>query len=276
MKVLVGIDLNVSGHDWLLERATHLAEGIDGRVDLVFVAKQPTTELVAKLTGMLKMMIPEALQGEARVETGDPADVLVALSHDYDVLVIGPREPAALQRFLVGPMAVRILRKSSCPILVPRAERPFPDAPRMLVGLDIRGVALDQVLGFANDWADHLSGTLDAVFAVPGKLPPIRNKEVRDVAIKEFLATQEPERRALGDVMKAIPEDRRGEPRIEVGEPEDVLVRLSSQYEIVLVGNRGRTGLTRLLMGNVANHVVRTAECDVLVLPTAALVPEGA
>lgn len=271
MKVLVGIDLNVSGHDWLLERATHLATGIDGRVDLVYVAPQRTKELVAKLTGMLKMLIPEDRQGQARVESGDPADVLVSLSTEYDVLVIGPREPSALQRFLVGPMAVRILRKSACPILVPRAERPFPAAPRMLVGLDIRGVGLNRILDFAVDWSGRLSGTVDAVFAVPGNLPPIRNKEVRESVIREFLATQEPERRALADILKALPEDRRGKAHVEVGEPEDVLVRMSAGYEIVLVGNRGRTGLTRLLMGNVANHVVRTAACDVLVLPTSAL-----
>ncbi|MCB9672095.1 MAG: universal stress protein [Alphaproteobacteria bacterium] len=274
MKVLVGIDLNVSGHDWLLERATHLAGSLGGTVDLVFIAQQKTSEHQAKLQGMLSLLIPEPLQGVARIETGDPADVLIELSNTYDVMVIGPREPAAIQRFLLGPMAVRILRKSVCPILVPRAERPLPEQPRMLVGLDIQGPAIDQILTFATAWAGKLGGVLDGVFAVPGNLPPIRNKEVREVALREFLATQEPERRALAEVLKRIPEGHRGAAHIEVGEPEDVLVKMSSSYDLVLVGNRGRTGLTRLLMGNVANHVVRTAGCDVLVLPTAALVPE--
>lgn len=274
MKVLVGVDLNVQGHDWLLERATHMARLLSGTVDLVFVTSQATKEQGALLEGLLTL-IPADQRGLARVETGDPAETLIALSSDYDVMVIGPREPAAIQRWLLGPMAVRIMRKSLCAILVPRSEKPSSEAPRMLVGLDVHGAALDQVLDFSIQWAERLHGTLDGVFAFPANLPAIRNKEVRASALRELTSTKEPDRRKLERVLQAVPEGHRGAALLEAGEPEDVLVRMSADYDIVLVGNRGRTGLTRLLMGNVANHVVRTAHCDALVLPTAALVPEG-
>jgi nucleotide-binding universal stress UspA family protein len=37
-------------------------------------------------------------------------------------------------------------------------------------------------------------------------------------------------------------------------------------YELVVVGTHGRTGLSHLLMGSVAEHVVRHAPCPVLVV----------
>jgi universal stress protein A len=36
--------------------------------------------------------------------------------------------------------------------------------------------------------------------------------------------------------------------------------------DIIVVGTHGRTGVSRLLMGSVAEHVVRTAPCPVLVV----------
>jgi nucleotide-binding universal stress UspA family protein len=270
MKILVGVDLSVQGHDWLLQRATIVARKVHGEVDLVYVATPSTPEHHALLGGLLTLL-PEDVRGRARVESGDPADTLVALTPDYGLMIIGPREPNALQRWLVGPMAVRVLKRSSCPVLVPRREAALPEAPRMLAGIDVRGIGVDQVLAFGIQWTELLGGRLDAVFAAAAHLPAIRNKEVREKAQAEFMASLNLERTELAATMERVPESLRGEGRIEQGEPEDVLVRLSGAYDLLLVGNRGRTGLTRLLMGDVANHVVRAARCDVLVLPTAAL-----
>lgn len=52
------------------------------------------------------------------------------------------------------------------------------------------------------------------------------------------------------------------------GDPAEVLVRLSEerQVELIVMGTHGRTGLARLLMGSVAEQVVRRAPCPVLVV----------
>ncbi|MCB9678724.1 MAG: universal stress protein [Alphaproteobacteria bacterium] len=273
MKVLVGVDLNVQGHDWLLDRAARFAGAIGAVVDLVFVASTASKEHEALLSGLLTLL-PEERRGTTRVETGDPADALVALTREYDALIVGPREPAMFQRWLLGPMAVRVLRRSVCPILVPRGERPPTDHPRLLAGLDVNGGALQQVLQFSKDWVVRLGGTLDGVYAIPDHLPPIANKAVREGAEREWMARHEPERQKLEELLATVDEAHRGAAVLRAGEPEDVLLQLSKDYDVVLVGNRGRQGISRIIMGNVANHVVRTAHCDVLVLPTAALLDE--
>ena len=50
-------------------------------------------------------------------------------------------------------------------------------------------------------------------------------------------------------------------------------------YDLIVMGTHGRTGLAHVLMGSVAEHVVREAACPVLTvhaLPEPALVPVGA
>jgi nucleotide-binding universal stress UspA family protein len=50
------------------------------------------------------------------------------------------------------------------------------------------------------------------------------------------------------------------------GDPTREIVRLAREKEcdLIVMGTHGWTGLTRLLMGSVAEHVVRKAHCPVL------------
>lgn len=55
-------------------------------------------------------------------------------------------------------------------------------------------------------------------------------------------------------------------------DPAIEIVRYAKEIQagMIVIGTHGRTGVSRLLMGSVAEHVVRTAPCPVLVVrPTA-------
>jgi nucleotide-binding universal stress UspA family protein len=56
------------------------------------------------------------------------------------------------------------------------------------------------------------------------------------------------------------------EHRLVKGEPAAAIARLakSENVDLIVLGTHGRTGLTRLLMGSVAEAVVRRAVCPVL------------
>lgn len=58
-------------------------------------------------------------------------------------------------------------------------------------------------------------------------------------------------------------------PRLEQGDPVDVIIRLAEELEsdLVVMSTHGRTGMSRLLAGSVAEQVVRQARCPVLTLP---------
>ncbi|MDE0206924.1 MAG: universal stress protein [Candidatus Tectomicrobia bacterium] len=53
----------------------------------------------------------------------------------------------------------------------------------------------------------------------------------------------------------------------EMGVPADRIVEVARdrQVDLIVMGTQGRTGLPHLLLGSVAEHVVRLAPCPVLV-----------
>jgi hypothetical protein len=58
------------------------------------------------------------------------------------------------------------------------------------------------------------------------------------------------------------------ESRILAGDPREVLVQVarSERADLLVVGSRGRTGLTKLMLGSVSSHVVTHSPCSVLVV----------
>ncbi|NLX47752.1 MAG: universal stress protein [Euryarchaeota archaeon] len=54
--------------------------------------------------------------------------------------------------------------------------------------------------------------------------------------------------------------------RIEEGSPSRKIVELSAEHDLVVMGTLGRTGFSKLLLGSVAERVVRFAKCPVLVV----------
>lgn len=58
------------------------------------------------------------------------------------------------------------------------------------------------------------------------------------------------------------------ERRLEYGDPEAVILTVAQEIgaDLIVMGTHGRTGLRRLLMGSVAEHVVRHANCPVLTI----------
>jgi universal stress protein A len=60
------------------------------------------------------------------------------------------------------------------------------------------------------------------------------------------------------------------ESRLLEGEPASTIVDLAREVgaDIIVIGSHGRTGLSRVLLGSVAEHVVRMAGCPVLTVKT--------
>ena len=54
--------------------------------------------------------------------------------------------------------------------------------------------------------------------------------------------------------------------KIEEGSPPRKILETSKQYDLIVMGTLGRTGVSKLLLGSVAEKIVRFAECPVLVV----------
>lgn len=265
MRALVGVDLQATGHEWLVERAALYAERIGAPLDLVYFLSG-AAEGVDHRVRLASLMpdVPPERKGIARIEPANPEDGFVHLSNEYDVIVVGSREPAMLERLLHGPMASRILRQARCSVLVPRGERPAAQAPRLLVGVDVEGPAPTRVLAWANRWAAWLGGSVHIVYAAAAHRG-------------DWLGVKDTLRSRLENMLAAhIEEPYRGTVQVRRGEPEDTLVQMSQDFDLLLVGNREREGLAKFILGTVAASVVRRAACDVISLPTTTTDPPAA
>lgn len=90
-----------------------------------------------------------------------------------------------------------------------------------------------------------------------GVVIPTQDTDVETVRAKlQELTDRDPKVRAEGIVVE-------GNPAVEI-------LRLAEKLkcDLIVLGTHGRTGLSRLLMGSVAEQVVRKARCPVLTVKT--------
>jgi universal stress protein A len=60
-----------------------------------------------------------------------------------------------------------------------------------------------------------------------------------------------------------------GETRVVDGDPRDVILGMAGTVDadLIVIGTHGRRGLSRLILGSVAEDIVRRAPCPVLAVP---------
>ncbi|CAN5250210.1 universal stress protein [soil metagenome] len=57
---------------------------------------------------------------------------------------------------------------------------------------------------------------------------------------------------------------------IEAGKAHEIILKVADEWEadLIVLGTHGRTGLAHLIMGSVAEHVIRHAKIPVLIVPS--------
>jgi len=85
-----------------------------------------------------------------------------------------------------------------------------------------------------------------------------------DVLIPAPPDSHDEERQQLDEL--SVPEGVSTERRLVEGDPGTEILRAARQMgpDLIVMGTHGRTGLARILMGSVAERVVRKAPCPVL------------
>lgn len=98
---------------------------------------------------------------------------------------------------------------------------------------------------------------------------PDRSSE-EEVAVDHPQASDELHYRHIEKQLKSYQDQFPGEWELEIvtGEPAVEIVRLAHIYnaDLIVIGNRGLTGLKRILQGSVSSQVVTEAPCSVLVV----------
>lgn len=143
---------------------------------------------------------------------------------------------------------------------------------RIVAAIDFSKLSLE-----ALDYAIALARDLGAKIEVLYVVEPIEFSGV-DVFGGAPIATQsilEEHLRQAKAEMQKLRQKRLGEFKaakatVELGRPADVIAEAGGQgrANLLVIGTHGRSGLAHLVMGSVAERVVRHAACPVLVVPT--------
>ena len=188
---------------------------------------------------------------------------------------------SGLRRWVYGSVAMDVLRRASIPVLLVRsgAVATLPEAGlRILVALD--GSAFgESALAAAAALARLLGGSLVLVQVVPEPqrshigllLGPLGTDPTEHAALQAAAESY------LGDVRQALEaEGLAVETRVVEGDPAPAILETmrAEGCALVAVATHGRTGLARLAAGSVAEALMTTAPCPVLVVHSAGMEEE--
>jgi nucleotide-binding universal stress UspA family protein len=191
-----------------------------------------------------------------------------------DLVVVGAAEGWERLKKHLGSTADRVVREASCPVLVTRGALAVP--PRhVLFGVDlspISGEALRQgleiVAAMGGASGAGATATATALLVVEVESVVLDTAYEPAVLARVHPAAREELARFIVDHCPHQPWCVKPVLRIGASAAAEVLALAEEQEsDLVVVGTHGRRGLPRLLLGSVADRVLRNAAHSVLVVP---------
>jgi nucleotide-binding universal stress UspA family protein len=206
---------------------------------------------------------------EQREDESPPnAIVSYADNRDIDVIVAGTHGRRGLQRLLIGSVAEEVLRTASCPVLTVRGdeERAAGGSVRnILVPVDFSEASME-ALRHAKELALTYGAQITLLHAV---------EEVVYPSAYGIEPTNMPGPQVIDRVEQNLAELARTELGYEhvvveanVGYAPSTILDYANGHDIdlVVIATHGRTGLERMLLGSVAERVVRRSPAPVFVV----------
>ncbi len=139
-----------------------------------------------------------------------------------------------------------------------------PVITRILVPVDFSEHS-DRALRYADTLAECLGASLHLIHAI--EMPAMWGSETYTVDLGTLLddMTADATRR-MAECLAAVPDTLSATSAVELGRPTEVIAQAAADCHahLIIMGTHGRSGLSHLVMGSVAERIIRTAPCPVL------------
>ena len=251
---------------------------LDGAIQTVYpVSRQ-------EVLGELHRVVEDAGAGSIgallAAEVGDPFMAIVdqAVAIKADLVVMGTHGRSGSERFMLGSVAEKVLRKAPCPVLLvpPHVTATLPAEVRfknILCPMDFSPSAL-QAFGFALDLARQADGSVTVLHVIEWltEEEPTGHAQFNVQEYRQHLIDNARQR-----VQALVAEEPRTWSAIQdlvvLGRAHREILRIAgdSPADLIVMGAQGRGGLRLALFGSTTQQVVRAASCPVLTVRAADL-----
>lgn len=249
------------------DRGASLAPELDAAISAH--ARDTVREAVERLASAGRSVDGFEVRGRA-----GSAIVAQALEFQADLVIVGSRGHGTIASLLLGSTSSEIVDHASCPVLVARAatlsrvvfatdDSPSARAAEAILGQwpIFSGLPIDvvSVVELIRPWTTGIAPTMYGQ-ALDAYAMDLRNarEELESIANAAAGRLRSGHDRAARDVRAEV---REGDPAGEV-----ITFAEERGADLIVLGSRGRTGFTRLLLGSVARNVLSGSTASVLVV----------
>jgi nucleotide-binding universal stress UspA family protein len=289
--ILAGADVSVPS-DQAIDRAAAIAalhgaklvlvhaiandapvEDVDNDVvrQLGEVSAAMRAEVAKRLAEKLESLRALGIDAELASPVGPPGEVVAQLARDRhaELIVVGTHGHTGISRFLLGSVATAILRHAPCDVLVTRGNTTNAPFKKPLIALDfspaskraLRHAAALAVPGspieLLHAW-ELPAGSWGAAWFGADRFPWSTIRDAVVSSAKQKADRLVAESASLGNPLHVD---------LVQGAPTPVITHAAERggHDLIAVGTHGHGGFRRLLLGSVAEGVIRHAPCSVLV-----------
>jgi nucleotide-binding universal stress UspA family protein len=212
---------------------------------------------------------------QSHVLEGDIAAEILALAanKNADLIVMSTHGRSGFRRLALGSVAERVLHNATIPLLLVRegaALHTTNPIEHLLVPLDGSSFA-ERSIPLAVELSTQTGATLTMLRVVQdldaqNKQIIFKSEEAAEEAVTQWklLAT-----RYLDELAKGIKaEGVKVSSMVLSGDPENLIGTIAETLpaDLIVMSTHGRSGVSRWVYGSVANKVLRTASCPVLLV----------
>lgn len=208
------------------------------------------------------------------IATGDPSLEILAAATDLSIgmIVMSSAGRGALGRLEFGSVADRVARSATIPVMIVRKSEEISEQAsirRIIVPIDGSKRSL-KALPVVSKLAKHLhvpvllmtaSDPAGLMFAYGTSLSAADYEQIEAANQLEMGSRLE------GPKLELQREGIEVSTAIEIGPPAHALSRICTSSDIIVMTSHGRSGITRWLIGSVAEQLVREAPVPVVLVP---------
>lgn len=244
----------------------------DGMIPPQELYDQLEEEAMAKINDARELVrsFDENIEVSYYIAESTPIDLLLQLSEEADIVVMGSRGLGGLSGLVLGSVSSAVVSHASSPVVVVRKDNDVTVNNKygpVVVGVDGSDISR-KALEYAFREADARGATLRAVHSWADA--QVQTSLVGLAAVQSQLdAMTAQERKILQDELAPMREkypDVKVEEVVDRDRPIQVLKDKSDDAQLLVLGSHGRGGFRGMLLGSTSRALLQYAPCPMMVV----------